>query len=449
MNLDRRRALRLFGSAGVLSAALGTVLAVRPTSTQPAEAAGTQFRGLWLSTVENVDWPGDTGLSVSRQKSQLRGILDRAQAYRFNAIIGQVRPNADTFWPSKLEPWSKWLTGKAGKNPGYDPLAYQIDQCHKRGLEFHAWFNPFRICSSADFKKLPASHPGKKHPSWTVRYAGSVYYNPGLPEVRRHVRRVVLEVVGRYKIDGVHFDDYFYPYPVDGKKFDDDKAFKKHGGGKSRGAWRRANITSFVADIHSSVKRVRPGVRFGISPFGIWRNKENDSRGSNTHGGESYSDNYADTYAWIKKGYVDYVVPQLYWKQGFKVADYNTLARWWAGVVKGTKVRLFIGQGAYRLGEEFGRNELDNHLSFDAKIPQITGEVFFSAHDMMKNKWKVFSRIANGKWKSRAVPWPATKPPKKPSPPAQKPQMSGGAVDMSGGVVQGNGGMSGGVTPTH
>ncbi len=401
MELDRRSLLRFTGSAGLLSAVAtaGPMIAGAPG----AFAAGSpvnsrQFRGMWVASVGNMDWPTATGLSQSQQKKQFADVLSVAQGLHLNAIISQVRPSADTFWPSKLEPWSAYLTGIQGRSPGYDPLAYQIAETHKRGMEFHAWINPFRVSTQGSLSKLASSHPARKHPDWVFSYNGQLYYNPGIPDVRKHVSAVVMDIVSRYDIDAIHFDDYFYPYPVDGKKIDDATAFKKFG--KSAGSvhtWRRKNISDFVKSMSQQIHAKKSWVKFGISPFGIWRNRSSDSRGSNTSGNESYSANYADTRAWVKNNWIDYIAPQLYWADGNKRADYLTLAKWWADVVKGTKVSLYIGQAVYKVTDgELGAGEIAKHLAEDAKISQISGEILFSFSDVKRNPKGSIAKLRSG-----------------------------------------------------
>ena len=398
MEFNRRALLRYTSSAGLASAAVAGASIGAPAAQAASGVVNPrQFRGVWVATVGNLDWPRAQGLSAAQQKQQFQSVLSTAARYRLNAVISQVRPAADTFWPSKREPWSKYLTGTQGKSPGYDPLAYQIQQTHARGMEFHAWINPFRVSSSGKLTDLAPSHPARKHPDWVISYNGKLYYNPGIPAVRAHVSAVVMEMVATYDIDAVHFDDYFYPYPVDGRSIDDRAAFKKYGKG-SLAQWRRSNINTFVQSISSQIHRKKSWVKFGISPFGIWRNRSSTSLGSRTNGLESYSAIYADTRLWVKKGWIDYIAPQIYWENGNGRADYLTLATWWADVVKGTKVSLYIGQAAYKYADgSFTKSaELANHVAQDAKIPQITGEILFSHSDVVKNSKGGVDRLRTG-----------------------------------------------------
>jgi uncharacterized lipoprotein YddW (UPF0748 family) len=367
-----------------------------------------QLRGVWIATVHNLDWPSKPGLPPERQKAEYLKILDNAVKRRLNAVFFQVRPASDAVYRSSLEPWSQWLTGTAGRDPGWDPLPFLVDEAHKRGLQFHAWFNPYRAADSAT-SKLPAGHPARLHPDWTVKHEGKLYYNPGLPQVRDWVTKVVTDVVTRYDVDGVHFDDYFYPYPGQGTRFADQAAYKKYGKGLTLADWRRRNVNQLVAQVSQAVHAARPYAVFGISPFGIWRNKAEDPAGSATKGMSAYDSIYADARAWIKAGSVDYVMPQLYWPRGFAAADYTVLAKWWADAVKGTDVDLFIGQALYRVGTAdtpawTRAGELPAHLTLNRKYPEISGDVYFSAAQLVKNPLGVLDRIVKSHYARPALP---------------------------------------------
>ncbi|MET9340587.1 family 10 glycosylhydrolase [Nonomuraea sp. NPDC003804] len=358
-----------------------------------------QLRGVWIATVKNIDWPSATGLSPARQQAEYVKILDNAVKRNLNAVFVQVRPASDALYQSPHEPWSQYLTGTPGKNPGWDPLPFLTAEAHKRGLEFHAWFNPYRAAYDANLGRLPAAHPARQHPDWLVKYGEQYYYNPGLPQVREHVVKVVTDVVKRYDVDGVHFDDYFYPYPGAAPMFNDTAAFRKYGKGAKLADWRRDNVNTLVAQVHKAVHDTKKDVKFGISPFGIWRNKAQDPTGSATSGMSAYDSIYADARAWIKSGTVDYVMPQLYWPRGFKAADYNVLAAWWANEVKGTDVRLYIGQGLYRVGARdvatwTKPGEMPAHLAFNRKYPEIDGDVYFSATNVLANPLKAMDRLS-------------------------------------------------------
>ncbi|MFI2643631.1 glycoside hydrolase family 10 protein [Streptomyces sp. NPDC018610] len=392
-------------------AALSTLAVTHGASAAPAApqppggAAGarreqvTEMRGMWLATVSNRDWPSRTGLSVARQRGELTALLDAAVRRRLNTVFLQVRPAADALWPSSYEPWSRYLTGTQGKDPGWDPLGTAVAEAHARGLKLHAWFNPYRVALSTDRTQLVSSHPARRHPDWVVAYAGKLYYDPGLPEVRAFVQEAMLDAVRKYPVDGVHFDDYFYPYPEAGQTFDDDAAYDRHGGGfASRAAWRRDNIDKLVRETAAALARVRPGAQFGISPFGVWRNAATDPRGSATKAGaQTYDDLYADTRKWVREGWIDYVVPQLYWTIGLAAADYAELVPWWAEVARGSRTRLYVGEALYRAGEKDSAwrdpDELSRHLTLAKKYPEVRGHVFFAAKDVAADPTGAMARV--------------------------------------------------------
>lgn len=351
-----------------------------------------EMRGLWIASVENTDWPSKPGLSAQQQRQEFTDMLDVAKKLHFNTVIVQVRPTADTFWPSNLEPWSYYLTGKQGKNPGYDPLAFMVKEAHKRGLAIHAWFNPFRVQNNAK-ATLSATHPAKKHPDWIITYGGKKYYNPAIPAARKHAIAVITQAAEKYDLDGIHLDDYFYPYPVKQKgknvPFPDAAQYKKYGKGKNLADWRRANVNAFVRDLHQSIKAVKPEMPIGISPFGVWRNKSKDPTGSPTRAFSAYDDGlYADSRLWIEQGWIDYIVPQLYWHFGHRAAPYGTLLKWWSQEVKrNPNVKLYIGIAAYKHGTEWKDvNELDKQLQALKKYPNVSGAVFFSAIRIKNNQ---------------------------------------------------------------
>ncbi|MFE0046596.1 glycoside hydrolase family 10 protein [Streptomyces albireticuli] len=371
-----------------------------------------EFRGMWIATVVNVDWPSKAGLTPDRQRAELIALLDAAVARRLNAVVLQLRPTADAFWPSPHEPWSEYLTGVQGRHPGWDPLAFAVREAHKRRLELHGWFNPYRVANHTDPRRLTATHPARLHPDWVVRYGGKLYYNPGLPEVRRFVQDAMLDAVTRYDLDGVHFDDYFYPYPVAGQRFDDDAAYARHGTGfPDRAAWRRDNIDRLVREMGRRIKARKPHVRFGISPFAVWRNRSTDPRGSDTKAGvQTYDDLGADTRRWVREEWIDYIVPQVYWHLGFAAADYAKLVPWWAETVRGTDVQLYIGEALYRAGDP-GQPapwqdpaELSRHLSFARGCPEVLGHVWFSAKFVVSDPIGAMARVVQDHYPGRARP---------------------------------------------
>ncbi|WP_017571407.1 glycoside hydrolase family 10 protein, partial [Nocardiopsis halotolerans] len=348
-----------------------------------------QMRAEWISSVVNIDWPSQQGLSVREQKAELVELYDRAEADGLNAVFVQVRPTADAFWPSPYEPWSEWLTGKQGTDPGYDPLKFAVEEAHARNLEFHAWFNPYRVAMHDDPSRLVADHPARKNPEWVFAYGGKLYYDPGIPEAREFVIRAMMHAVENYDLDGVHFDDYFYPYPVSGEAIPDRETFAEYGGEFSDiGNWRRDNVNRMVREMDEAVHAAKPHVKFGISPFGIWRNDSSHPDGSATGGFESYSQIYADSRRWVREGWVDYINPQVYWEIGLSVADYSVLVPWWEQVTEGTGVHLYIGQAAYKVGRSGAwsdPNELASHLDFNRDHPGVDGDVYFSANSLRTN----------------------------------------------------------------
>jgi uncharacterized lipoprotein YddW (UPF0748 family) len=371
-----------------------------------------EMRGMWLATVANRDWPSKQGLTADEQRAELIGHLDTAVKCRLNTVIFQARPTADALWPSPYEPWSQVLTGTQGEAPGWDPLGTAVQEAHARGLDLHAWFNPYRIANHTDPTKLVASHPARKHPDWVVTYGGKLYYNPGLPEVRAFVQDAMLDAVQKYPVDAVHFDDYFYPYPVAGQTFDDDAAFERYGGGfASRAEWRRDNINQLVRETAARLKGIRPGTRFGISPFGVWRNAANDPLGSDTRAGvQTYDDLYADTRRWVREGWIDYICPQLYWNIGFAAADYAKLVAWWADVARGSATKLYLGEALYKAGDPAqpaawqDPAELSRHLTLARDHPQARGHVFFAAKDVAADRIGAMARVVADHYQRPARP---------------------------------------------
>jgi len=360
-----------------------------------------EFRGFWLSTVVNIDWPSRSGLTAAAQQSELRSWFDLARSLNLNAVMLQVRPSGDVFWPSTAgEPWSRYLTGTQGRNPGYDPLAYALAQAHARNLHLHAWFNPFRASMTANLSDLVSWHPARRNPSWTFAYGGRRYYNPGIPAVRSFIIKVIAEVVSKYDVDGIHLDDYFYPYPVTGQSIPDSAAYNSYRlPGESLANFRRRSVNLFVRDLSTKIFTTKPRMLFGISPFGIWRNRSTDSRGSATSGFQSYDGIFADSRNWVKQGWLDYVVPQLYWHQGNPAADYNTLVNWWSAQVAGTNCKLYIGEAAYKVGDPAqgadwqDPRELYNHSAKCRATARVAGQVYFSAKSVRANKLGSMARV--------------------------------------------------------
>ena len=348
------------------------------------------LRGAWISTIYNLDWPSTASYGkVEKQKVEYSQLLDRLQAIGLNAVFVQVRPSGDALYPSTLVPWSKTLTGTQGKDPGYDPLQYMIDEAHERGMVFHAWFNPFRANTDTVTTKLASNHVAIEHPDWIVNTGSQLIINPGIPAAREHVIDAIMEVVTNYNIDGVHLDDYFYPTGV---TFKDDSTYKTYNSKKilTKDNWRRDNVNQFIQQLDIEIHGAKPEVSFGVSPFGVWRNKASDITGSDSKAGiTSYDNYYADVRTWIKNGWVDYVAPQIYWSLSNSNVKYDTLVDWWSDEVKGTDVDLYIGHAPYKLGSpEIGwqsAQEIIDQLKYNAIQPTVGGSIFFSAKDILKN----------------------------------------------------------------
>ncbi|MES2701274.1 MAG: family 10 glycosylhydrolase [Bacteroidota bacterium] len=313
---------------------LFTLLLLSFANHSNAQTPKREFRGAWIATVANIDWPSRPGLPAVEQQQQFIHRLDQLKDLGCNAVIVQIRPVCDAFYDSKLEPWSHYLTGRQGEAPFpyYDPLVFMIEETHKRNMEFHAWFNPFRALMDSKKNNNPPSHVTRKHPDWVVNYGGQSIIDPGIPEARQYVIDVLTDVVKRYDIDAVHMDDYFYPYPVKGQAFGDSKTFAKYGHGSNLADWRRDNISVFVSLLNTTIKHVKPYMKLGISPFGIWRNTDKDPKGTPTKGGlTTYDDLFADVLQWMQKGWVDYMMPQLYWEHDHRIAPFEVLMPWWYG----------------------------------------------------------------------------------------------------------------------
>jgi uncharacterized lipoprotein YddW (UPF0748 family) len=367
---------------------------------------------VWIATVTNRDWPSARGLSATDQRAELLRLLDTAVDRRLNTVILQVRPTADAFWPSPFEPWSEYLTGTQGRDPGWDPLGFAVAEAHRRGLQLHAWFNPYRVANHTDPARLAADHPARRNPGWVVPYGGKLYYNPGLPQVRRFVQDAMLDAVARYDVDGVHFDDYFYPYPVAGQVFDDEETYRAYGGDfPDLASWRRDNIDRLVRETATRLRSVRPSAVFGVSPFGVWRNRATDPEGSDTRAGvQTYDDLYADVRKWVREEWIDYVVPQLYWNIGFAAADYAKLVPWWADTVTGTGVHLYVGEALYKAGDPAqpaawqDPAELSRHLTLCERYPLVKGNVYFAAREVVADPIGAMGRVVADHYQGPAFP---------------------------------------------
>ncbi|MEG1311600.1 MAG: family 10 glycosylhydrolase [Romboutsia sp.] len=338
-------------------------------------AESNDMRAAWITTVYNADWPKTKG-NDDEQKSEMIKILDNLNDAGINTVMFQARPKGDALYKSNINPWSDVLTGTQGKEPGYDPLDFVIKEAHNRGMKVHVWLNPYRVTTSGtDLNKLSEKSPARQHPEWTLINNGRIYYNPELPQVKQHIYDTVGEIIRNYDVDGIHFDDYFYPenYPLpEGESRDGQVANS-----------RRNHINEMILGVKKTIKYINPNVKFGVSPSGIWKNKDSDINGSDTNGKESYYLDYADTLNWVNNNYIDYIVPQIYWNIGYKIADYSKLIDWWSNQLDGTNVDLYIGHGIYK---DSVANEIDRQIDLDNQYEEIKGSVFYSTSDILSNR---------------------------------------------------------------
>lgn len=355
----------------------------------------TETRAVWVATAYAIDYPSEPTTDADTLKARCNEILDEAAANGCNTVYFQVRPAADALYQSELFPWSRYLTGTCGTAPGddFDPLAYWAEQAHARGMKLEAWVNPYRICAGqnakTDFDALPDTHPAKQHPDWVVQCDGGYYFDPGLAEVRQLICDGVEEIVSNYDVDGIQFDDYFYP----SADFADEETFAASGTDRNLDDWRRDNVNQLVQAVSETVHKQakNPICMFGISPSGIWRNKGvNAFGGSDTNGYEHYTSSYADSLTWIKNGWIDYICPQIYWEIGDTAADFDTLAHWWAQQVDGTDIKLILGLAAYKIGSTDytdtwrtdGCAEISRQLSLAREIDGVDGCAVFSYRNL-------------------------------------------------------------------
>nr|WP_240355160.1 glycoside hydrolase family 10 protein [Pectobacterium brasiliense] len=418
-------ALLLVSCASTPPSSLVTPL---PPVKQPLPAKSQQnkepMRGVWLATVSRLDWPpvasvnaSSPAIRITQQQEALTGKLDKLKSLGINTVFFQVKPDGTALWPSKILPWSDMLTGKIGEDPGYDPLQFMLDEAHKRGMKVHAWFNPYRVSVNTkpstvtELNRTLSQNPASVfvlHRDW-IRTAGDRFVlDPGIPEARSWITSIVAEVVARYPIDGVQFDDYFYA-ESSGSMLNDSKTFKKQGQGfGSKADWRRHNTQLLIEQVSRTIKQLKPEVEFGVSPAGVWRNRSHDAAGSDTRGAAAYDEAYADTRLWVQQGLLDYIAPQIYWPFARDAARYDVLAKWWADVVKPTNTRLYIGVALYKVGEPSknepdwtingGVPELKKQLDLNESMPQINGTILFrenylnqpqtqEAVNYLRNRW--------------------------------------------------------------
>jgi uncharacterized lipoprotein YddW (UPF0748 family) len=348
-----------------------------------------EFRAVWVATVDNIDWPSKKNLSSDSQKVEFIKLLDLHQKNGINAVIAQIRPAADAFYPSSYEPWSEWLTGQQGlpPQPYYDPLQFMIEETHRRGMEFHAWCNPYRAVFNLNKSSIAPTHVTKIHPEWFLNYGDKKYFDPGNKQVQQFVTNVIRDVVTRYDVDAIHFDDYFYPYKIAGKEFPDAASFQLNGNGLDLESWRRSNVDSIILSLSRTIKEVKPYCRFGISPFGVWRNKSQDPDGSATEAGQTnYDDLYADILLWLKNSWIDYVAPQIYWEFGHPKAAYEVILDWWSKHSYGK--HCYIGLGIYRAGNNPAwkdKTQLPRQIEALRNTPNVQGMIFFSSKSFNNN----------------------------------------------------------------
>lgn len=423
----RARAVLLMVMAGASSplplAAQGPVYARALATDADAPPVPREFRGAWIATVDNIDWPSNRNLPVDAQKAELVALLDQAARLRLNAVIFQVRTAADAFYRSPYEPWSVYLTGRSGRAPvpAWDPLAFAVTEAHRRGLELHAWFNPYRARYRGDRGPLASTHVSRTMGSVVKRYGPYLWMDPGEPSVRAHTTKVILDVVRRYDIDGVHIDDYFYPYPERDRRgreipFPDDASWRKYqrgGGSLDRDSWRRRNVDLLVESLYREIKAAKPWVKFGVSPFGIWRPGYPES----VRGLDAFQALFADSRRWFTEGWLDYFAPQLYWAVGAPQQSYPQLLDWWAS--QNTRGRhLWPGNGTWKVADagavRWPASELLQQIAVTRDQLGAGGNVHFSMMSLVKGGDRLPDRLAEGPYATPALvpasPWLSTHP---------------------------------------
>jgi uncharacterized lipoprotein YddW (UPF0748 family) len=386
-----------------------------------------EFRGVWVATVDNIDWPSRPGLTTQQQQAELLSILDQCVRMRLNAVVFQVRPSCDAFYASKLEPWSEYLTGKMGQapEPFYDPLAFAVEEAHKRGLELHTWFNPYRARHPSGKSEISGDHVSKTRPRLVKQYGRYLWLDPGEKAVQDHSLEVIRDVVRRYDIDGVHIDDYFYPYKERDSSgqimdFPDEPSWRKYvaaGGKLARDDWRRNNVDRFIQRLYRTIKQEKKWVKFGISPFGIWR----PGNPPQIKGFDQYSELYADARKWLVEGWVDYYTPQLYWKIDPPEQSYPVLLKWWVDQ-NGKGRHMWPGNFTSKVGEgtprAFPAEEIVNQVHRTRSQPGATGNVHFSMKVFTQNRERIADLLTEGPYAEPAVPpaspWLDNDPPGRP-----------------------------------
>ena len=369
-----------------------------------AAAQKREFRGAWIQCVNGQF----IGMGTTKMQQTLTYQLDELQKDGVNAIIFQVRAECDALYQSDIEPWSRFLTGTQGQAPSpyWDPLQWMIEQCHRRGMELHAWINPYRAKTKTT-TLLAANHIARRNPAASFEYDGLYILNPGLPENRDYICQVARDIVERYDIDGIHMDDYFYPYPAPGQIIPDDNQYRLYNNGiADRGDWRRYNVNLFIEQFYKTVHQAKPWVKVGISPFGIYRNRKSSYIGSETNGLQNYDDLYADVLMWINNGWLDYCVPQIYWEIGNRAADYDTLIRWWNQHASARP--LFIGEDVERTvkypdPKNPGTHQLAAKMRLHQQLPGVQGTVLWYAKAAVDNVGQYGTLLRNHYWRRPAL----------------------------------------------
>jgi len=412
----------------LISLSLATAVATATTlAAQQPPQVQREFRGIWVATVNNIDWPSKPGLSTWDQQQELLAILNRAVALKMNAIVFHIRPGADALYESKLEPWSQYLSGRQGRapEPQYDPLAFAIEESHKRGLELHAWFNPYRAHYSRDTSGAASTHVMRTDPDLVRQYSRFIWMDPGDPEVRRRAIRTIVDVVKRYDVDGVHIDDYFYPYPendASGKKIDFPDSvtyarYRRAGGKLAKDDWRRRNVDLMVEAMFKGVRAAKPWVKVGVSPFGIWR----PGNPAQIRGFDAYAEIYADSKKWLQNGWLDYLAPQLYWPIARPEQSYPVLLEWW--VNENTKKRhIWPGLATYRIADtsvarHIPSDEITEEIRLTRAQAGATGHIHFNTTVIMRSPDSLNAKLARVYEEPALVPaspWLGAKAPGRP-----------------------------------
>jgi uncharacterized lipoprotein YddW (UPF0748 family) len=378
-----------------------TVEADSLTSTSDSD---TQMRGVWVSTTKNLDFPTKQTKDAEKLKAETDEILDNCQRLGFNAVFLQVRDSSNAIYKSDIYPWSEYLTGSQGVAPSddFDPLEYWVEAAHKRNIQLHAWINPYRVTNNTvtSLSQLADGNPAKEHPEYCVKYSnGNYYYDPALPEVRQLVTDGVKEIITRYDVDGIHMDDYFYP----GKDFNDSSSYAKYGDDEDKADWRRNNVDTLITQLRDTIKSYNSNIQFGISPCGIWANKDDNALGSDTRGKGSYDNLYADTRKWALEGWIDYIAPQVYWEMGYAAADYKTVTDWWVDTLKNCDTKLYIGLADYKAvgvtdtsSRWYNAKAISEEMDYNAANSRINGDIHFryaviagnsTLQDIIKSKY--------------------------------------------------------------